>query len=117
MKYLCLGFLLFIGVSAAAQKKTLYLYEEVVAQAKLELDSSMKYGALKEWAVKNNIRGEYIMDITIHEKGKVLSVFAVSSDADDIKIQNRVKDMIRTLEFNIKMPKKKTYKFQYIFNF
>jgi hypothetical protein len=108
---------LFIGVSANAQMKQLYVYEEVAAEAKAELDSSMKYGVLKEWAVKNNVKGEYIMDITIHEKGKVLSVFAVSNDTDDIKMQNRVKDVIRTLSFNIKMPKKKTYKFQYTFNF
>lgn len=117
MKYLMLSFLLLMGIAAHGQKKSLYLYEEVVAEAKLELDSSMLNGTLKEWAVKNNVKGEYIMNVTIHEKGKVLSVFAVSSDIDDIKMQNRVKDAIRTVVFNIKMPKGKTYKFQYVFNF
>jgi hypothetical protein len=117
VKYLAFVLLLFTCVSAYAQKKQLYLYEEVVAEAKLELDSSMKYGELKEWATKNNVKGEFTLDITIHEKGKVLSVFAVSSDTDDLKLQNFVKDRIRLLQFNIKMPKKKAYKFQYTFNF
>jgi len=117
MKLYILSFLLLTALSAPAQKKSLYVYDEVVAQAKLELDSSMQYGILKEWGMKNNVKGEYIMDITIHEKGKVLSVFVISSDADDVKMQNSVKDIIRTVVFNIKMPKGKTYKFQYTFNF
>ena len=112
-----LTFLLITGFAASAQKKSLYEYDDVVAEAKSELDSAMKYGTLKEWVVKNNIKGEYILDITIHEKGKVLSVFAVSNDTDDIKMQNKVKDIIRTILFNIKMPKGKTYKFQYTFTF
>ena len=117
MKYLTLVILLLIGFASSAQKKSLYDFEEVTAEAKLELDSSMRVGELKEWSVKNKVKGEYIMDITIHEKGKVLSVFAVSNDTDDIKMQNRVKDIIRTIIFNIKMPKGKLYKFQYTFNF
>ena len=117
MKYMMLAFLAATGIAAHAQKKALQEYEEVVAQAKAELDSSMHAGDFREFAVKNNIKGEYIMDITIHEKGKVLTVFAVSNDTDDLKMQTRIKDFLRQFVFNIKMPKGRNYKIQYRFNF
>ena len=117
MKYLILCFLLPACLPANAQKISLYEYDEVVAEAKAELDSSMHVGDFKEFAVKNNIKGEYIMDIAIHEKGKVLTVFAVSNDTDDLKMQTRIKDYLRMFIFAIKMPKGKMYKFQYTFNF
>ena len=117
MKYWLLCFLLPACLATNAQKKSLLEYDEVVAEAKAELDSSMHVGDFKEFAVKNNIKGEYIMDITIHEKGKVLTVFAVSNDSDDLKTQTRVKDFLRMFTFAIKLPKGKMYKFQYTFNF
>ena len=117
MKYPALFFLVFAGVAAFAQKKSLYEYEEVVAEAKAELDSSMHVGDFKKFAVRNNIKGEYIMDITIHEKGQVLTVFAVSNDTDNLKMQTGIKDFLRQFTFAIKMPKGKTYKFQYTFSF
>jgi hypothetical protein len=109
--------LLIISFAATAQKPLIINYEEAVAKAKAELDVSMKSGELKEFAVKNNMKGEYIFDITIHERGKVLSVFAVSNDTDNIKGQNILKDFVRTLSFNFKLPKGKNYKFQYSFQF
>lgn len=109
--------LLAIAISVPAQRQLVQDYSEVTARATHELDSSMTNGGLKEWAVKNNVKGEYVMDITIHEKGKVLTVFTVSNDSDDINMQTRLKDFVRTLVFSFKMPKGKTYKFQYTFNF
>lgn len=108
---------LIMQLSASAQKPLIVNYEEVVAKAKTELDSSMISGLLKEFGVKNAIKGEYIMDITIHERGKVLTVFAVSNDSDNLKMQNKLKDFVRTLEFSFKLPKGKPYKFQYTFHF
>lgn len=109
--------LLFLSCESIAQKTLLTELSDVAAQAKTELDASMKSGELKEFGVKNNMKGEYIFDITIHERGKVLSVFAVSNDSDNIKSQNLLKDFIRTIVFSFKMPKKKNYKFQYVFQF
>jgi hypothetical protein len=117
MKYLMLFFLVLAGFAASAQKKSLYEYDDVVALAKSELDSSMHVGVFKEFAVKNRVKGEYIMDITIHEKGKVLTVFSVSNDTDDLKKQTLVKDFLRKFLFTFKMPKGRTYKFQYTFSF
>lgn len=108
-----------IGISSYGPKKP-YLAEkdEIIAQAKKELDATMAdpESKLRKYILKNQIKGEFIFDITIAEKGAVLTVFSVSSDADDIKKQNLMKDGVKALVFNFKMPKDKSYKFQYTFN-
>ncbi|MBL7930133.1 MAG: hypothetical protein JNL47_11765 [Bacteroidia bacterium] len=106
------------GKSFCQKKKLLQEYDHVVSQAKAELDSLMAPGTVfLQQAAKQNIKGEYILDITVHDKGQVLSVFMVSSDADDIKMQNRAKDLVRTIVFGFKVPRDKSYKFQYTFQF
>lgn len=110
--------LLFIGENSFSQRNLISDYDKVIAEAKSELDSlMMQHGVLQLEAAKRNLKGEYIIDITIHEKGQVLSVFMVSSDADNVKMQNAVKDLVRGVTFAFKMPKGKNYKFQYTFNF
>ena len=112
-----LATLVFTG--SYAQKKQLITEKaDIVAQAKKELDATMANpeSKLRKYILKNQIKGEFIFDITIAEKGTVLTVFAVSSDADDIKKQNLLKDGVKALVFNFKMPKDKSYKFQYTFN-
>lgn len=102
----------------SAQKVLLQESKEVKEAAIHELDSLMLPGGeLQLEASENNVKGEFIMDVTVHDKGKVLSVFMVSSDADDIPMQNRAKDLVRKVEFSFKVPKSKTYKFQYTFRF
>ena len=109
--------LLLMSNFVLSEKKLLLNYEEVVAQAKAELDSSMHAGTLKDFAAKNRIKGNYVMDITIHEKGKVLTVFIVSGNADDINMQRKLKDFMIMFSFSFKMPAGKPYKFQYSFQF
>lgn len=100
-----------------AQRQLISDYEEVVKRANAEIDASMQTGFLHEMEIKYGIKGEYVIDITVYEKGKVLSVFVVSSDAEDIKQQNLVKDIVKQLEFNFKLPKGKNYKFERTFKF
>jgi hypothetical protein len=113
--------ILFLFISyqyVVAQKPLIQEYDKVVEAAKSQLDSMMRSnGSLQVEAKELNVTGEYILDVTVFDKGKVLSVYMVSSDADDIKMQNMAKDIIRRVEFGFKMPKGKTYKFQYTFNF
>lgn len=109
-----------LALQSFAQKKVLIeSKEEIIEQATKELNNAMQppEGELYLWNVENNIKGEYIIDITIREKGDIASVFMAGSDGADIKMQNMVKDRIRLFEFSFKMPKGKTYKFQYIFKF
>jgi len=112
--------LIIISITAFAQKKvTLETKQEVIEAAKNEFKLAMQapQGELYLFKQENNISGEYTMDITIHEKGKVATVFVVSNKGGTIKQQNLVKDFIKEFRLNFKMPKGKDYKFQYIFNF
>ena len=102
-----------------AQKKPLISErEEIVAEAKKEIDAAVANpeSDLRKFVLKNQIKGEFIYDITIAEKGTVLTVFSVSTDNDDVKKANLMKDAVKALTFNFKMPKDKSYKFQYTFN-
>ncbi len=70
-------------------------------------------GELGEACLKNNITGKFVVDITLQGKGKVLTVFMVSSDVENIKDRNFLKNKITELEFsNIKIPKKERVKFR-----
>jgi len=104
----------------SAQKKVLLEeYDKVVAQATKELDESMNgpEGELFLFKTENEITGIYDFDITIHEKGEVATVFVRERDGGSIQMQNRLKDFVKELKFNFKMPKGKDYKFSYKFNF
>lgn len=90
--------------------------EEVVKAAYAELESSMKEGALKKFAEKYKITGSYTMDITLKNKGEVASVKTIERDGE-IADQNALKDFIIEYKFPFKMPKNKSYKFQYEFKF
>jgi hypothetical protein len=109
-----------LAATTFAQKKVLIeSKDDIIEQATKELTEAMQppEGSLYLWKVENNIQGEYIIDITIREKGDIASVFMAGSEGSDIKMQNMVKDRIRLFEFSFKMPTGKTYKFQYIFKF
>ena len=111
--------MLFAASNCLGQKKPLISnYEEVVARAKTELDSLFKTGMpLPLEAARRGLQGAYVIDVTVHDKGQVRSVFVVSSNAVNVEMQNRVKDFIRAIEFGFKVPKSTTYKFRYTFLF
>jgi hypothetical protein len=120
MKFLILMVFGFLTIATFAQKKVLIeSKEDIIEEATKELTAAMQppEGSLHRWKVENHIKGEYMIDITIREKGDIASVFVAGSEDSDIKMQNQVKDKIRLFEFNFKVPKGKTYKFQYIFKF
>ncbi len=75
-------------------------------------------GELATFSTKNEIKGEYVVDITIEGKGDVLTVFMVSSSTDDIPRKNLLKDKLHSLRFeNIKIPKKERIKFRHTLTF
>lgn len=109
-----------ISISAYAGKKPLIEdYEKVVATAKAELEKSLQApeGELYLFAQENAISGTFSFDITIHEKGLVATVFVASNEGESIKSQNMLKDFVKAMKFNFKMPKGKDYKFNYLFKF
>ena len=111
--------ILILGISNSsfAQKKPHLSDKEVVIEyAYLELEESMKSGEFYEWGLETEIKGKFTFDITIRDKGEVGTIFAISREGE-VKDQNDLKDFIKQYKFNFKMPKTKSYKFQYTFQF
>ena len=122
MKQTLLFLLLLSVLTGFSQKRKKVLIEsksEIIETARKELDEAMKApeGAIYLFATGNQLEGEYTFDITVHEKGKVASVFCAERKEGTIKMQNKLKDFIKDFQFYFKMPKGKRYKFTYKFKF
>jgi len=121
--FLRITFLFFlVGIlnPTMAQKKPYYnTQDQVVEAALLHLNSEMNSGSLHEWAAEQSMEGTYTLSITIGgKKGEVLTVRPVSrSDDGEIMQQNAIKDYVKVMRFPFKMPKDKSYQFEYEFKF
>jgi len=112
--------LLFISVALHAEKPLLLeLKEEVIKQANMELDQAMASpeGSLYKFGQKYQITGEYTLQLTLRNKGQVVSVFVQDKKDGNIPSQNSLKDKLLDFQFSFKMPKNKDYKFSYTFKF
>jgi len=112
---------LFVLQSHAAfcQKSTVFDKEQIVSEAKKQLEAmSSEGGDLYSYCQEKNLTGEFVVDITLQLKGKVLTVFMVSSSVEEIKDQNLLKSKLTELQFeNIKIPKNERVKFRQTFTF
>ncbi len=118
--FVIISILIFSSLLSAAQKKELIeSNDEIIREARVELDSAMKApeGVIYLFGQKHDIHGNYTIDITIREKGEVASVFTVGNTNGTISSQNILKDYIQNFKFNFKMPKGKRYKFEFVFKF
>ena len=113
---LCLVFMMG-ALGAHAQKTLISDQEEVIQAAAKVMDEAMKTGSLSELKQEHSITGSYIMDVTIRNKGEVVSIFVVERNGGSIEFQNMVKDAIKAMKMGFRMPKNKNYKFRYMFNF
>lgn len=86
----------------------------VIDEAKKQLEAmTSTTGELGEFSIKSRIKGKFVVDITLTGKGKVLTVFMVSSNVE-VKDQNALKGKLSELQFsNIKIPKNERVKFRY----
>jgi hypothetical protein len=112
--------LLISGITLKAQNPELIeSKDEVIKQATLELDQAMTppEGVIYKFAQKKHLSGEYTLDITIRNKGEVVSVFVADKKNGNIPSQNSLKDKVMDFQFSFKMPKNKDYKFSYTFKF
>ena len=119
-KTILLTVLILLGFASIAQKKVLLEDKDlIIERANAELDSAMMApeGSIYLWTLKNPIKGEYIFDISIWEKGTVTSIYVVGSNNGTVDAQNRFKAFLMNFEFNFKMPKGKSYKFRHAFVF
>jgi len=112
--------LVMTGFICLAQKPELIEDKDlIIDRANTELDSAMvsPEGTIYLYTLKHPVKGEYTYDISIREKGMVISIFAVGNNNGTIDSQNRLKDFLMTYKFNFKMPKGKSYKFRHTFIF
>jgi len=109
----------FVTAAYSGKKPLIEGKDEVTEAATKELSEQMNApeGVFYLFKTEHNIRGEYMMDITVHDKGTVASVFVAGREGGDIQSQNKVKDFVKDYEFGFKLPKGKKYKFQFIFKF
>ncbi|MCE1199301.1 MAG: hypothetical protein LWW85_10070 [Marinilabiliales bacterium] len=93
--------------------------EEVTDQAKAELKRAMESpeGKLYLFGKKRHIVGEYTLQLTIRNKGEVVSVYVADRKGGDISSQNILKDKLLDFQFSFRLPKNKDYKLSYTFNF
>ena len=119
-KLLIILLILTSAMSMKAQKPELIeAKDKVINQASMELNQAMTSpeGALYKFGQKYHITGEYTLQLTIRNKGEVVSVFVQDKKDGNIPSQNSLKDKIMDFQFSFKMPKNKDYKFSYTFKF
>lgn len=75
-------------------------------------------GELTEYCTKSGIKGEFVMDLTVQGKGKLLTIFMVASSVENVSYQNMLKNKLMELQFsNIKLPKNERVKFRHTLTF
>ncbi len=118
MRYLVMVALVTLGfVFTAAKIPTLTDEAQVTAQVKKELDQAIKDGYFDKVKKDFNLQGEFIFRITVEKTGLIRNVYVVSSDAEDVKQTNALKDQVTKFKFKFKVPKGKFIKAEYTFNF
>lgn len=93
--------------------------EPFVQLARSELNTAMTAakGSLNVFGIESQIKGSFTFDLTIRGKGEMATVFVVGTEDGTIKMQNSLKDKLKSFRFSFKMPKGKSFKFQYTFQF
>lgn len=88
-----------------------------VDEATIQLEGMCSVnGDLWTLCSKHDVKGEFVVDLTIQGKGKVVTVFMVSSTGS-IDSQIVLKNKLMDCQFlNIKLPKNKRIKFRYTLN-
>jgi hypothetical protein len=101
------------------QSKDTFNEAAATQEAKTQLTSmALETGELTQFAAKNEIKGEFVFDITLQGKGDVLTVYMVSATSEDIAKKNLLKDKLHALRLeNIKIPKKEKIKLRHTFIF
>jgi hypothetical protein len=119
LKSVIILFLFLLSSTIYCQSKNDFNKVAVTQEAQTQLTQmATGEGELAMFSAKNEIKGEFVIDITLENKGNVLTVYMVSADTDDIPRKNLLKDKLHSLRFeNIKIPKKEKIKFRHTLKF
>ena len=102
--------------SAVADPAIQAIMEEIKAQ--LATMGSKPLMELIEFCKKKKIVGDFVVDLTVEGKGKIVTVFMVSTPEIEMHKKNSLKDKLTQLSFdNMKIPKKERVKLRYTFKF
>ncbi|MBS1569905.1 MAG: hypothetical protein JST45_10745 [Bacteroidetes bacterium] len=100
-----------LAVPATGQRKAeLNTQAAVDEQVGNALAAEKVRGKLAELASEPGLRGSFIFDITVGDKGTVVTVFPVEWGTDDIPLRNRLKSCLMGIRFDFKVPKGKRFK-------
>jgi len=114
---LCLLFVVMVSTSYAQKKPFYNEQNQVIEAATKALDNAMQAGDFKEWSDNYGMKGSYTFNITIGgTKGEVYTIHALERTGE-VKQQNALKDYVKSMRFPFKMPKDRSYQFQYEFKF
>jgi len=119
LRFIILTVLILGKLPAFSQKLEVLSDEKLIAErANHFLNSEFANGELAKKAKDLAITGEFILDITLYGKGQVLTIFSpFEIPEEQIKQQNKLKDLLMKCEFPFKLPKDKRVKFQHKFSF
>jgi len=118
-KIITIMLLTLITISASAQNKpTLTDADTIVAAAKQRIEIDLKEaGILQVFALKHQLKGVFDVDLTINEKGKVVSVYFQKKPEGNLVQLTQFREFLNNYSFNFKTPKGRKYKFNYQFTF
>ncbi|MFZ4464924.1 MAG: hypothetical protein ACOYN5_13845 [Bacteroidales bacterium] len=118
-KQLIIVVLLLSAVSVSAQKKLLIKdADTIIMTAKKCIETDLQpEGKIREIVDKHQLSGLFDVDLTINEKGEVVSVFFQQKPEIEIKKISYFREFLNSYTFPFKTPKGRKYKFNYQFNF
>ncbi|MEJ0054227.1 MAG: hypothetical protein WDN75_00405 [Bacteroidota bacterium] len=114
-------FILFItySINGIGQSTSDAAKEKIIIDVRKQLVAvSSPDGELFELCAKSKVSGDFVVDLTVGAKGKVLTVFMVSSSPESIQNQNFLKSKLSDLQFeDIKISKTERVKFRHTLTF
>lgn len=118
-KQLIIIVLLLTGGYVSAQKKILIKdADTIIMTAKKCIETDLQAeGKIREIVDKHQLTGLFDVDLTINEKGEVVSVFFQQKPDIEIKKISYFREFLNSYTFPFKTPKGRKYKFNYQFNF
>lgn len=105
-----IAFGLALAVPAMGQRRAeLNTQAAVDEQVGNALAAEKARGKLAELASEPGLRGSFTFDLTVGDKGTVVTVFPVEWTLEDIPLRNRLKSCLMGVKFPFKVPKGKRF--------
>lgn len=98
-------FLLLTSAANAQRRPEVRAQEEVDERVALALTTDRTEGKLGELANEFNLHGSFTFDLTVNDKGRTETVFAVGGSIENVADRNRLKQHLMALHFDFKLPK------------